>query len=345
MTAIEAAPQQHRVCPSCLAVFRYGFARCPLDGTKLEKADRDPLIGQVLTERYVIEECIGQGGMGRVYRARHTRMSRFFAIKVLYGDLAADSIMRTRCSREAEIASCLSHPNLVSVVDFGDTSHGLSYLAMELVDGPLLSELLYRQGRFGTDRVAALLRQMASGLEHAHSKGLVHRDFKPENVIIARIQDGEIAKIMDFGIARLLEYNDSKQLTAEGALLGTPVFMSPEQASGAEVDVSPDNVSPDQFRQQYLNVHSKLKALSSEYPDSDAVSALERKLLRIDYGDVYDRAKRSRSYRKTRRHRDQDHRGPQERGAQAKTVAGRGAMIEYSLSGVTRHGYPGRVAP
>ncbi|HUS63389.1 MAG TPA: protein kinase, partial [Kofleriaceae bacterium] len=118
-------PRERFGCPKCLSVFRAGFPRCPLDGSVLQTLTNDPLIGFVLADRYVIEHLIGEGGMGRVYRARHIRMSRKFAIKVLFGDLSADGKARSRFSREAEASSRLSHPNVVSVVDFGETEEGL----------------------------------------------------------------------------------------------------------------------------------------------------------------------------------------------------------------------------
>ena len=235
MSVAQSFVDTRHVCQTCRAIFRQRFARCPLDGSELVRSDDDPLIGVILAERYVIEDCVGEGGMGRVYRARHTRMSRRFAIKVLYGDLAADETSRQRFEREAEAASRLQHPNLVSVVDFGQTTTGLLYLAMELVGGSSLRQLINEQAPFEVERATNLLRQLASGLEHAHDRGLVHRDFKPDNVLITHTADGELAKILDFGIARIVEEGAGK-LTTDGMVMGTPAFMSPEQASGKAVD-------------------------------------------------------------------------------------------------------------
>jgi eukaryotic-like serine/threonine-protein kinase len=116
--------------------------------------------------------------MGRVYRARHARMSRRFAVKVLFGDLSVDSKAQSRFALEAEAASRLDHANLVSVVDFGETDAGLLYLAMDLAEGETLAELVDREGPLPRERVARLVRQLCAGLAHAHDKGLVHRDFK-----------------------------------------------------------------------------------------------------------------------------------------------------------------------
>ncbi|WP_428267708.1 protein kinase domain-containing protein [Haliangium sp.] len=236
MSAANPIIEPRHVCRTCHAVFRHRFPRCPLDGSELHRSDDDPLVGVTLAERYLIEDCIGEGGMGRVYRARHTRMSRRFAIKVLFGDLAADETSRQRFEREAEAASRLQHPNLVSVVDFGHTPGGLLYLAMELVPGHSLRTLINDQAPFSAERAVSIVRQLAAGLEHAHARGLVHRDFKPDNVLVTSTADGELAKILDFGIARILEDGTGKQLTTDGMVMGTPAFMSPEQAAGKSID-------------------------------------------------------------------------------------------------------------
>jgi serine/threonine-protein kinase len=226
-------------CPDCLAVFRSGFARCPLDGAPLQELVQDPLANSLFADRYVIEDCIGEGGMGRVYRARHQRMSRLFAIKVLYGDHATDPKMRDRFAREAESASRLHHPNVISVTDFGETDQGLLFLVMDFVEGRELGDLIAATGPLAADRVRTLLRQLALGLAHAHDKGLVHRDFKGENVIVTGEPPDEVARIVDFGIAVLRDEGEGR-LTTEGMVLGTPAYMSPEQATGSELDARTD---------------------------------------------------------------------------------------------------------
>jgi serine/threonine-protein kinase len=222
-------------------VFRAGFARCPLDGAALQGLTGDPLIGHLLADRYVIEELLGEGGMGRVYGARHMRMSRRFAVKVLFGDMAADAKARTRFSREAEAVSRLNHPNVLSVIDFGETEEGLLYLVMDLIEGRELHQLLAQEAPLATLRALALLRQLARGLAHAHERNLVHRDFKTENVVVTRSGDEELARIVDFGIAAVGEMMEPNQrLTTEGMVLGTPAYMSPEQSTGEEVDERSD---------------------------------------------------------------------------------------------------------
>ncbi|MEM9487873.1 MAG: protein kinase [Myxococcota bacterium] len=211
-----------------------------MDGAKLQVLQGDPLIGSTFADRYLIEACIGEGGMGRVYRARHARMSRQFAIKVLFGDLAADHRMRLRFTQEGEAASRLSHPNVISVVDVGETPSQQLYLAMDYVEGPSLRTLIAEQAPFETVRAANLLRQLASGLVHAHNRGLIHRDFKPENIVVTRDEDGEAPKILDFGLARLSENGFDNGLTTEGTVMGTPAYMSPEHALGGPVDPRTD---------------------------------------------------------------------------------------------------------
>jgi eukaryotic-like serine/threonine-protein kinase len=202
----------------------------------LQELIDDPLAGASFADRYVIEDCIGEGGMGRVYRARHQYMSRRFAIKVLYGDHATNPHMRDRFAREAESASRLDHPNVISVVDFGETDEGLLYLVMDFVEGNELAKVIAESGPLASDRIERILRGVCHGLAHAHDKDLVHRDFKGENVILAGHGDSEAARIVDFGIAFMLEAADLQRLTTEGMVLGTPAYMSPEQATGMPVD-------------------------------------------------------------------------------------------------------------
>jgi serine/threonine protein kinase len=239
---VEPAIPERMVCPQCRALFRGRFARCPRDGAALQAAVLDPLVGHTFADRYVVEDLLGEGGMGRVYRARHLRMSRRFAIKVLFGDQSANTKMVQRFTHEAEAASRLQHPNLVGVVDFGETDEGLLYLAMDYAAGPDLGLLIHRSGPMPGDRVLAIAAQLCDGLDHAHGRGLVHRDFKPDNIIIESGEHGDVARICDFGIAVLRE-NDrptSERLTTDGLVVGTPHYMAPEQSVGDEVDPRTD---------------------------------------------------------------------------------------------------------
>ncbi len=223
-------------------MFRGGFQRCPNDGARLDPGDQDPLIGTVLAERYQIDDLIGEGGIGRVYRARHTRMSRRFAIKVPFGELGYDRKQRARFANEAEAASRLSHPNVIGIVDVGETQDGLFYMAMDLAEGKSLGDVV-AGGPVPTPRALAILIQFADGLAHAHERGLVHRDLKPENVVL--VDDGvggEQVRIVDFGLAIVDASDGPRQhrLTTDGVVLGTPHYMAPEQATDEPLDFRTD---------------------------------------------------------------------------------------------------------
>lgn len=221
-----------RSCSTCLAVFRTDFERCPTDGGELVLTMTDPLIGATIAD-YVIEALIGEGAMGRVYRAHHRRFeTRRYALKVLLGDLAASSLMRQRFEREAQNASRLDHPNVVNVIDYGCSGPGMYYLVMDLVEGCSLTEIVQR-GPMSADRVTRIAHQLCEGLEHAHSRGVVHRDFKCDNILIAGEPGREIARIADFGLA--MSTRQHVRLTATGVAC-TPAYAAPEQLRGDPID-------------------------------------------------------------------------------------------------------------
>jgi tRNA A-37 threonylcarbamoyl transferase component Bud32 len=182
--------------------------------------------------RYRIDECLGEGAMAEVYRAHDPEIDRAVAIKVLKPDYARDPEIGTRFLREARAAGALSHANIATIFDVGETQ-GIAYIAMELVDGQPLDCVLQQQGRMPYERVLAIGRQLASALAYAHRAGVVHRDIKPSNILLST--DGRTAKLLDFGVARI---GDVDQLgrTQVGQLIGTPRYMSPEQALGLPVD-------------------------------------------------------------------------------------------------------------
>jgi tRNA A-37 threonylcarbamoyl transferase component Bud32 len=182
--------------------------------------------------RYRIDECLGEGAMAEVYRAHDPEIDRAVAIKVLKPDYARDPEIGSRFLREARAAGALSHANIATIFDVGETQ-GIAYIAMELVDGQPLDCVLQQQGRMPYERVLAIGRQLASALAYAHRAGVVHRDIKPSNILLST--DGRTAKLLDFGVARI---GDVDQLgrTQVGQLIGTPRYMSPEQALGLPVD-------------------------------------------------------------------------------------------------------------
>lgn len=201
---------------------------------------KEKLIGEILANRYQIEVRLGEGAMGTVYRARHVKVGRAFAVKVLHPKLLEDAKVALRFEREAELAGRLRHANVIGVVDVGETPDGLRYMVMDFAEGDDLAELL-SQAPMSAARVLNLSRQMLEGLYHAHQAGLIHRDFKPENVIVEKDMHGlEVPRIVDFGIAILREGGDSPdsqgRLTTNGLVLGTPHYMAPEQAVADPID-------------------------------------------------------------------------------------------------------------
>jgi serine/threonine protein kinase len=183
--------------------------------------------------RYQVEDVLGGGGMALVYRARDEELDRPVAIKLLADNLAADEAFRKRFLREARLAAQLAHPNVVQVYDSGEAD-GRPYIVMEYVEGETLAELLSRRGRVPPAEAVELALQVCSGLEHAHRAGLIHRDIKPQNLLIRG--DGTV-KIVDFGIARSAR---GTRLTETGSVLGTAAYLAPEQAAGEEVTPAAD---------------------------------------------------------------------------------------------------------
>ena len=228
-----------RVCPKCGAVYTNLFARCSNDDAPLEDTDRDPLEGRQL-DRYHIETRLGVGSMGCVYRARHAVIDRVYALKVLFGDYANNAKFQARFRREATSISKIRHPNIVMVEDFGRTPSGHTFLAMELVEGETLQDLLARDGPLPPARAADIARQIADGLGAAHRLGFVHRDVKPANVMLASAPQPDRVKLLDFGAVSLRTAPLEERLTAVGHIIGTPSYMAPEQTQDPNVAPTAD---------------------------------------------------------------------------------------------------------
>ncbi len=210
------------------------------DEAELPVSVADPLIGKIIADRYRIVELIGRGGMGIVYKVEHTRIGKLLAMKLLAGELTQRPEVVRRFKQEALTASRLSSLNTVQVFDFG-VSEGLTYLVMELVAGEDLGRLLRAEGAMPFQRLGKIIIQVCSSLSEAHQQGIVHRDVKPENVMILRGQGGtDLAKVLDFGLAKLREGSELNAVTSQGAIVGTPYFMSPEQVRGEAVDARSD---------------------------------------------------------------------------------------------------------
>lgn len=231
-------------CAECGAEYDGSFSACPEDGAKLyhysvdEQGD-DALVGEVLDARFRIERVLGEGGMGKVYRAMQLSVDRPVALKVLHGNLSSDQSFIKRFLREARVVSNFQHPNIVSLVDFGqDSERNLLYLVMELLDGQDLDGLLGR-GRFHPELALEIAAQVCAALSEPHANEVVHRDLKPDNLMLTVTSDGSLqVKVLDFGIAQAVD-GDTK-LTKTGMVFGTPQYMAPEQAAGAETSASTD---------------------------------------------------------------------------------------------------------
>ena len=193
-------------------------------------AASDPVAKKI--GRYEIDALAGEGGMARVYRAHDPEIGRVVAIKLLKDDVGIDEEYRARFLREARAAGAISHPNIVTIFDVGREA-GTPYITMEYLEEESLADLFASKERMPLKQVVKLGAQLARALDHAHHRGVVHRDIKPGNILL--MENGQSVKITDFGIARL-DSSDDMQKTHAGTILGTPRYMSPEQATGQEVD-------------------------------------------------------------------------------------------------------------
>lgn len=203
----------------------------------------DSLIGAVIGGRYQLIRRIGKGGMGVVYEADHLGIGKRVAVKILLEKYYEDQEVIARFEREARTASAVGDQHIVEVFDAGVTDDGRSYLVMELLIGMSLADVAQATGPMAPARAVPIVRQILRGLSAAHAKGIIHRDMKPENVfLVQKPEHPDFVKIMDFGISKFIQSTESKvRLTATGAVIGTPVYMAPEQALGtAEIDARVD---------------------------------------------------------------------------------------------------------
>jgi eukaryotic-like serine/threonine-protein kinase len=225
-------------CPTCTASFSAHVVTCPHDNTRLVDwcRRRDPLVGQLLDGRYRVAGCLAVGSASIVYRGVQLSVDRPVAIKVLREDLPSDEVTTQRFLREAHILKRINHPNVVALIDFGYTPSGALYVVLELLRGRTLkSELAH--GRLEVGRACAIAIQLSNGLAAAHELGIVHRDVTPANVML--LDDPalrDLVKIIDFGLARPQQLpSEAAQLTAAGAILGTPRYVAPEAWSASDL--------------------------------------------------------------------------------------------------------------
>jgi serine/threonine protein kinase len=231
-----------RFCDKCSAKFESPLASIAIgSGGAQSPATVSPfsasgaLTGRTLDEKYYLESKLGVGGMGTVYRASRLLIGDWVAVKVLHQYQMADPRAVERFRREAQIATRLKHPNAVTVYDFGVSREGLNYLVMDLAEGESLGSLIERQGPMPETEAAEIVRQVCAALDEAHRQGVVHRDIKPDNIIVHKTPDGLQVKVLDFGAAASRDTTGDR-LTRTGAIVGTPHYMSPEHCLGEELD-------------------------------------------------------------------------------------------------------------
>jgi serine/threonine-protein kinase len=198
-------------------------------------------VGSTLQDKYRIEELLGSGGMCDVYRATHVQMGKQVALKILKPQLAADPAISRRFEQEARAASRIHHPNAINVMDYGIGEGNTPFIVMEYVNGITLGELIRRHGALSLERANNILRQICGALDDAHNVGVVHRDIKPDNIIIADYGNSDWVEVVDFGVAKIQEdLNRRVALTGENIIVGTPRYMSPEQCEELPVDARSD---------------------------------------------------------------------------------------------------------
>jgi serine/threonine-protein kinase len=235
-----------KTCPKCSIQLDDSLSSCPRDGTALlgtqTTVTNNLAVGDVLAEKYVIIGLTGKGSMGAIYKARHTLTNRIVAVKLLVpkGGSSRDV---DRFRLEAEATSSMSHPNIVSVHDFGFTKDNCPFLVMDFLQGVSLAQVIAESSSVTVEHAIPIFIQICDALEHAHEKGILHRDLKPANVVL--LTDGQrndFVKIIDFGLAKLLmeSQENTRKLTLPGQVCGSPVYMSPEQCQGKQLDCRSD---------------------------------------------------------------------------------------------------------
>jgi serine/threonine-protein kinase len=238
--ALASSSSAPSFCHRCGHTLQFDSEQCPTCAAQ-ESDVPDALVGRSVDDRYAVLRRLGEGAMGAVYEARHLRLRKRFAMKVIRAELAQVKEFVARFEREALSCSKLEHPNCISVTDFGHAATGELYLVMEFVEGRTLADEL-EKGTLGVSQSLEIMRQVLMGLQHAHAAGVIHRDIKPENVMLLEGPHGQLqAKLLDFGIAKAPASDaDGRPLTRAGVVFGTPEYMAPEQAVSTDVDERAD---------------------------------------------------------------------------------------------------------
>src|SRR4051794_20030364 len=182
-----------------------------MSGDAIETVNAADYLGKTLDGRYRLDTVLGQGGMGLVFGGLQTSMQRPVALKTLHPQLAMAPTFFERFKREAEMASRLHHPNIITIYDFGKTAEGLCYYVMEMLAGESLRERIKRDGPFSLREAAAIIEQAAAGLAHAHHSNVIHRDIKPHNIMLTSVDGNEYVKVLDFGLVKAMEQEEEEQ--------------------------------------------------------------------------------------------------------------------------------------
>lgn len=231
-----------KLCLQCNQYFEETVESCPNDSSRLESVGKDPLIGALINDRYVVESVIGKGSSGIVYKARRLLMGREVAVKVLHSYLRADGSALDRFLREARAASRLRHPHIITLWESGVTDDGQPYFVMDYLEGMTLADLIREKGAIHPMRALPIIRQVCEALTEAHKLGIVHRDIKPENIVLQETDYADdYVKVLDFSIADLPHESKASSQSLKGkTAAGSPAYMSAEQCQGLELDARSD---------------------------------------------------------------------------------------------------------
>jgi serine/threonine protein kinase len=233
------------ICPVCGLELPANLKKCPQDGVALtgNHSPADPLVGTVVGGRYEILSLVGRGGMSVVYKARNRAVGSIVAVKTLKVDLVSDEELFARFCQEAKAVQTLIHPNIVTVHEFGVTLSGQPFIVMDYLDGATLSDILEKTERLSVRRVLKIFIQVCDAIAHAHAHKIIHRDIKPGNIMLVETaNETDFVKMFDFGFAKILPKSGLavQALTQQGDVLGTPLYMSPEQSRGKQLDTRTD---------------------------------------------------------------------------------------------------------
>ncbi len=237
--AVGARSDAFEECPQCGTCYDSGSTHCAQEGKRLMPV----ILPRLLEGRYLLQQRLGRGGMGTVYAASDAELERRVAVKVIRDELVGSQEAAERFRREAKACAAFTHPNVVTVYDFGVAAGTRAFLVMELLEGTSLREELRQRKRLTAPRTLDILRGVTAAVEAAHRRQLIHRDLKPENIFLARNDAAEVSKVLDFGVAKFVPTDTQMTLdgdTGAGILMGTTNYMAPEQLNGEPVGVSWD---------------------------------------------------------------------------------------------------------